>query len=140
MQVLDEVMETRGRPDSALYATIIEGLWQSGGAPQRLRALRRFNAALAGNVHGLAASVTGSETTVEVRPPIHPSTPSHCACTAVQSLTSCHSLELLDEGLTLLPQPVVCSSSSQAKSCHEPMRSEGRLCSRVCRLWGQGLC
>ena len=107
MQVLDEVMETRGRPDAALYATIIEGLWQSGGAPQRLRALRRFNAALAGNVHGLAASISGSETTVEVRLPIHPSIPSQCACTTVQSLTSCDTCELLDEGLRLLPKPVM---------------------------------
>jgi len=67
IQVLDEVMETRGRPDAALYATIIEGLWQSGSQPQRLRALKRFNAALQGNVHGLAASVSGGETSVEVR-------------------------------------------------------------------------
>lgn len=107
MQVLDEVMETRGRPDAALYATIIEGLWQSGGAPQRLRALKRFNAALAGNVHGLAASISGSETTVEVRLPTHPSIPSHCACTTVQSLTSRYSFELRDEGLRLQPQPTL---------------------------------
>ena len=68
MQVLNEVMETRGRPDAALYATIIESLWQSSRAPQRLRALKRFNAALASNVHGLAASISGGETAVEVGP------------------------------------------------------------------------
>lgn len=66
MQVLDEVMKTRGRPDAALYATIIEGLWQSGSQPQRLRALKHYKAALQGNVHGLAASVSGGETSVEV--------------------------------------------------------------------------
>ena len=67
-QVLNEVMETRGRPDAALYATIIEGLWQSGSQPQRLRALKRFNAALQGNVHGLAASISGAESAIEARP------------------------------------------------------------------------
>ena len=61
-------METRGRPDAALYATILEGLWQSGSQPQRLRALKRFNAALQGNVHGLAASISGGENAIEVRP------------------------------------------------------------------------
>ena len=61
-------METRGRPDAALYATIIEGLWQSGSQPQRLRALKRFNAAMQGNVHGLAASISGGETAIEVKP------------------------------------------------------------------------
>ena len=82
MQVLNEVMETRGRPDAALYATIIEGLWQSGSQPQRLRALKRFNAALQGNVHGLAASISGGESAIEVRP--WPGTP--------QSLLVCLSL------------------------------------------------
>ena len=67
LKVLDEVIETRGRPDAALYATIVEGLWQSGRQPERLRALARFEAALQGNVHGLAASISGSETAVEVR-------------------------------------------------------------------------
>ena len=61
-------METRGRPDAALYATILEGLWQSGSQPQRLRALKRFNAALQGNVHGLAASISGGEAAIEVKP------------------------------------------------------------------------
>ncbi len=66
LQVLEEVIETRGRPDAGLYATIVEGLWQSGQQPERLRALRRFDAAMQGNVHGLAASISGTETAVEV--------------------------------------------------------------------------
>ena len=74
LQVLDEVIETRGRPDAALYATIVEGLWQSGRQPERLRALRRFDAAMQGNVHGLAASISGSEAAVEACLSQHPRT------------------------------------------------------------------
>ena len=66
------MIETRGRPDAALYATIVEGLWQSGRQPERLRALRRFDAALQGKVHGLVASISGSGTAVEVRLFQHP--------------------------------------------------------------------
>ena len=128
-QVLNKVMETRDRPDAELYTAIIEGLWQSRSQPQRLRALSRFNVALQGNVHGLAASIPSGETALEVRPWPHTArsllTCQCLTCSPVPASFWCglsyyRTVGRLAHGCVQHPEYLPCSCSSPGVSqCHQ---------------------